>query len=198
MCLQLSVLRLLVLCRKDCLPDIQMTSIEMDEHAETSQEKPEKFTGVIQWGLGILFWELLYARSHPLKWFQMKIMLQNNCTHWRLINNALQKVSRAKSERDRRGAAGVRLCVPDVPLFRCGFDRVDIWYIHLQCVRSLRISPGEGFFGRWSYFLSGFVYFCCCELILERIVPLSYCTGSAYNCHCSTAKILRETKKHVF
>lgn len=48
MCLQLSMLHLLVLRRKDCLPDIQMTSIEMDEHAETSREKPEKFTGVIQ------------------------------------------------------------------------------------------------------------------------------------------------------
>lgn len=68
------MLRLLVLRRKNCLPDIQITAIEMDEHAETSQEKPEKFTGVIQWGLGFLFWGAAICQVTPTQ----KILNENH------------------------------------------------------------------------------------------------------------------------
>lgn len=40
----------------NCLPDIQMTIVEMEEHVEASLEKTEKFIGVSHKGLGFLFW----------------------------------------------------------------------------------------------------------------------------------------------
>lgn len=173
MCLQLSVLLLLVLRRKDCLPDIQMTSIEMDEHAETSREMPEKFTGVIRRVLAFLFWELRYARSRPLKRCQMKIMLENNLTHWRLINSALQKVTMAKSERERGGVlqgcgflcltclcSGEGLIMSSFDVFMC------------SALGGFTFLLGKYFFGAMILFLSGNVYLCCCELIKDSIVPL--------------------------
>lgn len=37
-------------------------------------------------------------------------MLENNFTHWRLINNALEKVTRAKSESERERGGELQGC----------------------------------------------------------------------------------------
>lgn len=62
--------------------------------------------------------------------------------------------------------SGEGLSSPSFDIFMC------------SAIGAFTFLLGKSFFGEMILFLSGIVYLCCCELIKDCIVPLSYCKGS--------------------